>query len=223
MNNKSISISNNISNKSITTDTSQTMLRASNYLENLKVQIKNNLSSNLKTYLMVAIPILIIIIFIGFKYNFNARNIASIAAMSYPTQISPTNLQNCFNIDISMQYKLCDYYISSSYMTPCVGNQHYDYVSIDIITQVLQSGARYIQIPICESDVGPNAIPVVGTAQYGQRVVTSLNTLDVQQVFNIIRSNGFLINKEKINYPLVIHLILNTSNPYTLSVLADYI
>ena len=223
MNNKSISISNNISNKSITTDTSQTMLRASNYLENLKVQIKNNLSSNLKTYLMVAIPILIIIIFIGFKYNFNARNIASIAAMSYPTQISPTNLQNCFNIDISMQYKLCDYYISSSYMTPCVGNQHYDYVSIDIITQVLQSGARYIQIPICESDVGPNAIPVVGTAQYGQRVVTSLNTLDVQQVFNVIRSNGFLINKEKINYPLVIHLILNTSNPYTLSVLADYI
>ena len=217
------SISKNVSNKTTTLENSLTMMRASNYLDNLKVQIKNNLSSNLKTYLTVAIPILVIIIYIGFKYNFNARNVSSIAAMSYPTQIAPANLQNCSSLDISMQYKLCDYYISSSYMTPCVGNQHYDYVSVDIITQVLQSGARYIQIPICESDVGPNAIPVVGTAQYGQRVVTSLNTLDAQQVFNVIRANAFLLNKAKINYPLIIHLILNTSNPYTLSILADYI
>jgi hypothetical protein len=231
MNNRGISISNNVSNsvsnKSIITtniaNESLTMMRASNYLDNLKIQIKNKLSSNLKTYLMVAIPILIIIIYIGFKYNFNARNVSSIVAMSYPTQIAPTNLQNCSSLDISMQYKLCDYYISSSYMTPCVGNQHYDYVSIDMITQVLQSGARYIQIPVCESDVGPNAIPVVGTAQYGQRVVTSLNTLDMQQVLNVIHANAFLLNKTQINYPLIIHLVLNTTNPYTLSILADYI
>lgn len=216
-------ISNTVSNIVSNTGTSPSMIRASNYLDNLKVQIKNNLSSNLKTYLTVAIPILVIIIYIGFKYNFNARNVSSIAAMSYPTQISATNLQNCSSLDISMQYKLCDYYISSSYMTACVGNQHYDYVSVDMITQVLQSGARYIQIQICESDVGPNAIPVVGTAQYGQRVVTSLNTLDMQQVLNVIRSNAFLLNNAKINYPLIIHLILNTTNPYTISVLSDYI
>ena len=217
------SISNNVSSRLSNTETSLPVMRASNYLDNLKVRIKNNLSSNLKTYLMVAIPILVIIIYIGFKYNFNARNVSSIAAMSYPTQINATNLANCSSLDISMQYKLCDYYISSSYMTPCVGNQHYDYVSVDMITQVLQSGARYIQIPICESDVGPNAIPVVGTAQYGQRVVTSLNTLDAQQVFNVIRANAFLLNNTKINYPIIIHLILNTTNPYTISVLADYI
>ncbi len=204
-------------------DTSLTMMRASNYLDQLKIRIKNNLSSNLKTYLVVAIPIIVIIIYIGFKYNFNARNISSIVEMSYPTQIKVSNLQTCSSIDISMQFKLCDYYISSSYMTPCLGNQHYDYVSIDMITQVLQSGARYIQIPICESDVGPNAIPVVGTTQYGQRMITSLNTLNAQQVLNVIQSNAFIINKAKINYPLIIHLVLNTNNPYTLSVLADYI
>lgn len=226
MNNNTITVRRShtqVSNTVSNTGTSPSMIRASNYLDNLKVQIKNNLSSNLKTYLTVAIPILVIIIYIGFKYNFNARNVSSIAAMSYPTQIAPANLQNCSSLDISMQYKLCDYYISSSYMTACVGNQHYDYVSVDMITQVLQSGARYIQIPICESDVGPNAIPVVGTAQYGQRVVTSLNTLDIQQVLNVIHSNAFLLNNAKINYPLIIHLILNTTNPYTLSVLSDYI
>lgn len=224
MNNKSSAASTSrIANSSTEGTSSLMMMRASNYLDNLKIQIKHNLSSNLKNYLIVAIPILVIIIFIGFKYNFNARNVSSLAEMSYPAMINPTNLQNCSSIDISMQYKLCDYYISSSYMTPCIGNQHYDYVSLDMITQVLQSGARYIQIPICESDISPNAIPVVGTTQYGQRVITSLNTLDTQQVFNVIRANAFLLNKEKINYPLIIHLVLNTTNPYTLGVLADYI
>ena len=237
MNNKSVSnnasrtatyISNKLEqsrsvNTSSSGENSLTMMRATNYLDNLKIRIKNNLSSNLKTYLMIAIPLLIVIIYIGFKYNFNARNVSSLVAMSYPAMINPTNLQQCSSIDESMQHKLCDYYISSSYMTPCVGNQHYDYVSVDMITQVLQSGARYIQIPICESDVGPNAIPVVGTTQYGQRVITSLNTLDAQQVLNVIHANAFLINKAKINYPLIIHLILNTTNPYTLSILADYI
>jgi hypothetical protein len=227
MNNKSSAASTSSTSRIVDSSTEGTsslmMMRASNYLDNLKIQIKHNLSSNLKNYLIVAIPILVIIIFIGFKYNFNARNVSSLAEMSYPAMINPTNLQNCSSIDISMQYKLCDYYISSSYMTPCIGNQHYDYVSLDMITQVLQSGARYIQIPICESDISPNAIPVVGTTQYGQRVITSLNTLDTQQVFNVIRANAFLLNKEKINYPLIIHLVLNTTNPYTLGVLADYI
>jgi hypothetical protein len=139
MNNKSIS--NNVSSRLSNTETSLPIpiQRASNYLDNLKVRIKNNLSSNLKTYLMVAIPILVIIIYIGFKYNFNARNVSSIAAMSYPTQINATNLSSCSSLDISMQYKLCDYYISSSYMTPCVGNQHYDYVSVDYASSSIWS------------------------------------------------------------------------------------
>ena len=156
MNNNASRTASYISNKleqskSAATEQSLTIMRATNYLDNLKLRIKNNLSSNLKTYLMVAIPILILIIYIGFKYNFNARNVASLAKMPYPSQIAATNLPPCSSLDKSVQYKLCDYYISSSYMTPCVGNQHYDYVSIDMITQVLQSGARYIQIPICDT------------------------------------------------------------------------
>jgi len=204
-------------------DNDKISLATSNIVDDIKIKISNNLSSNLKIYLTLAIPILIIIIYIGFKYNFNARNISAVARLSYAKDIKPENLQQCSSIDISMQYKICDYYISSSYMTPCVGNQHYDYISLEMITQVLQSGARYIQIPICEADVSPNATPVIGTAQYGQKIITSLNTLEVKNVFNIIRSNAFLINKSKINLPLFIHFILNTNNPYTLNVLADNI
>jgi hypothetical protein len=194
-----------------------------NYLEQIKLKINNAQYSNLKTYLLIAIPVLILMIYFVFKYRFNARALDVIANMQYKKQIKLDNLEICANLDKSTQYKLCDYYISSSYMTPCIGNQHYDYVSLDMIVEVIQSGARYIQIPICESDVGPNAIPVVGTAQYGQRVVTSLNTLDIRAVLNAIRANVFNINNTKINYPIIIHLVLNTTNPYTLGVLADTI
>jgi hypothetical protein len=202
---------------------SLTTLKANSYIDEIRIKISNKLNSGLKTYLMIAIPILILMVYFIFKYRFNSRTINAVANMNYKNQLTLSNLPICSNIDKSMQYKLCDYYISSSYMTPCVGNQHYDYVSIDMITEIIQSGARYIQIPICESDVGANAIPVVATAQYGQKLITSLNTLDIRATLNAIRSNAFNINNNKINYPLFIHLVLNTSNPFTLGILADTI
>jgi hypothetical protein len=143
--------------------------------------------------------------------------------MNYSKELKPEQLKSCSQLDKSLQYKLCDYYIAASYMSPCVGNQHYDYVSIDMIKEVLQSGARYIHLPICESSVLPDSIPVVATAQYGQRIITSLNTLDIRETFNAIHSNAFLINKNKINYPLFIYLTLNTINTNTMDILADVI
>ena len=52
--------------------------------------------------------------------------------MDYKDKLETKPLLQCYQQDVKYQFKLCDYYISSSYMTPCVGNQHYDYISIDI-------------------------------------------------------------------------------------------
>jgi hypothetical protein len=143
--------------------------------------------------------------------------------MNYKENIDLQKLPECYSIEADKQYKLCDYYIASSAMTPCVGNQHYDYISTDIIIEVLQSGARFIQIPICEKEASPTPIPVIATAEYGQRIITSLNTLDIRTTFKAIRNNAFVINNKKTNYPLVIHLILNTTNTFTLNNCADVI
>lgn len=178
---------------------------------------------NLKIYMAIATPIIILMIYFIYKYNFKTRTNDVIVNMNYSKELKLQQLQPCSQLDKSLQYKLCDYYIATSYMSPCVGNQHYDYVSIDMIKEVLQSGARYIDLPICESSVLPDSIPVVATAQYGQRIITSLNTLDIRETFNAIRSNAFLINKNKINYPLFIHLTLNTMNINTMNILADVI
>lgn len=193
------------------------------YITDIKNRIKNRLSSNLRLYIIVMIPVIILLFYFIYKYNFKNKVTKVINNMKYKELLEIKNLPQCYQLDKTMQYKLCDYYISSSYMTPCIGNQHYDYVSIDIIAEIIQSGARYIQIPICESDVSSKAIPVVATAQYGQRLITSFNTLDITSVLNVIRTNAFKINNQKINYPIIIHFILNTTNTFTLGVLADSI
>jgi hypothetical protein len=241
-------------NKQTNSRISDTHLIANNssitspYLTNIKNTIKNKLSSNLRMYLIIMIPVIILLCYFVYKYNFNSRTLDTITNMNYKQSLQLSNLPNCYEIDITMQYKLCDYYISSSYMTPCVGNQHYDYISTDMIVEVIQSGARYMQIPICEADISPQATPVVATAQYGQKVITSLNTLDVRTVLNIIRSNAFKLSSNNYtqpknqptstnpstsnsssnssivnNYPLIIHFILNTNNSYTLGELAKII
>ena len=187
------------------------------------VKVKNHLSTNLKYWLIIVLPILLILCYLLYSYNFGSRSKTKISTMNYKKQLKHKPLLQCYQEDVKYQFKLCDYYINSSYMTPCVGNQHYDYVSNDMIAEVIQSGARYIQIPICDADVGLQALPVVGTAYYGQPLITSLNTLEISSALKTIVGNAFTLNNKTINYPLIIHLILNTTKQYTLNYLADVI
>lgn len=194
-------------------------------VDNILTKVKEKSYKDLKIYLAVTIPILILLIYVVYKYRLSSRTIDVISSLDYTSNVvaNIVPLPQCYQLDLKEQYKLCDYYISSSFMTPCVGNQHYDYVSNDMITSVIQSGARYIQIPICQSDVSYESLPVVGTAEYGQRVITSINTLDLKSTLKTIRGNAFKINNKDNNYPLIIHLVLNTINPYTLDIIAENI
>jgi hypothetical protein len=194
-----------------------------NFISKAKDKMNKMDNNNLRIYLIIMVPVLFFVIYLLYKYNFTSRSTTVIANMGYKSNIALAPIPQCYQVDITQQFKLCDYYINSSFMTPCVGNQHYDYVALDMITEVIQSGARYIQIPICESDVSIQALPVVGTAVYGQRVITSLNTLEIKAVLKSIRATAFKINNKQINYPLIIHLVLNTTNSFTLGVLADNI
>ena len=192
-------------------------------VDNIISNVKEKMNNNLRIYLIVVVPILCFLAYIFYKYNVDSRTNNVIKNMDYKSQLELQPMIPCYNTDKTQQYKLCDYYISSSFMTPCVGNQHYDYVSNNMIEEVIKSGARYIQIPICESDVSNMALPVVGTAVYGQQLITSLNTLEIKSVLKTIRSNVFKFNNKPINYPLIIHLVLNTFNAFTLRTLADNI
>ena len=213
------------SNKLINNVSKSSIYKPPSLVDNIITKVKEKSSKDLKIYLAVTIPILILMIYIIYKYRLSPRSTNVINSLDYTSTVTSNiaPLQQCYQLDIKEQHKLCDYYISSSFMTPCVGNQHYDYVSNDMITSVIQSGARYIQIPICQLDVSYESLPVVGTAQYGQQVITSLNTLDLKSTLKTIRGNAFKVNNKDTNYPLIIHLVLNTNNPYTLGIVADTI
>ena len=229
MNNASTKLTNNASVKSLVNTINLKYTKPtpnitnSSLVDSIAIKIKNKLSINLKYWLVFILPILIILFYLLYSYSLSSRSKNSLDNMNYKTQLTHTPLLQCYQQEAKYQFKLCDYYISSSYMTPCVGNQHYDYVSNDMITEVIQSGARYIQIPICEADVGMNALPVVGTAFYGESLITSLNTLEIGSVFKTILGNAFTLNNKTVNYPLIIHLILNTTKKFTLNVVAQTI
>ena len=218
-------LSNTISNKFQSNLSTIPIYKPPSLVDKIITKVKDNTSKHLKIYLAVAIPILILLIYIVYKYRIVPRTSDVINSLDYTSTVTSNiaPLQQCYRIALTEQYKLCDYYISSSFMTPCIGNQHYDYVSNDMISSVIQSGARYIQIPICQADVSYQALPVVATAEYGQKVITSLNTLEISSVFKTIKGNAFKVNNKDINYPLIIHLVLNTINPYTLGVVGEAI
>lgn len=207
-----------------------------NSITSKSLDIKNTINKtltdnpNLKIYTIIVTPIIIFLIYLLYKYSFTTRNNKIVKSISYSSQLQLKQLPSCIDIDPKFRYKLCDYYISSSYMTPCIANQHYDYVSIDMIQKVLNSGARYIQIPICSESPDYQANPVVATAVYGTQVITSFNTLNITDVLKTIKSYAFYVDSNintsdntDINYPLIIHFILNTTNIYTLNLLSSAI
>lgn len=167
--------------------------------------------------LFILAMILIILIYMLYYYNFSNRVYAQTAVIDYPSKINLVKMPTCDKIDDPMkQYILSDYYIAASANSVCIGNQKYDYVSTDILQKVLQSGARYIEIPICQNDLSQGAPPVVATGELTGQWITSLNTLLPVEVFTVIRSIAF----SNINYPLFINLKLYTTDKHTLNQLA---
>ena len=124
-------IKNNYINQPLSNNNTILNINKETKTDNLKliIGIKNHVSSNLKYWLLFVIPVLILLFYLLYQYNLGTRSNYVISNMNYKTKLENKPLLQCYQQDIKYQFKLCDYYINSSFMTPCVGNQHYDYVS----------------------------------------------------------------------------------------------
>ena len=178
----------------------------------------------IKYYLAFIVPIFLVMLFLLYKNTFFNRSKNTETLKEHQKQIKLTNLDTCYELENDYQYKLCDYYIASSFQTPILGNLHYDYISIDAIIETLKAGARFIEIPICQADVSLESQPVIATAEGGNKTITSLNTLSLDEAFIKIKEFAFRnLDASYINYPLFIHLDLHTENTYTLNNIAEII
>jgi len=123
-------------------------------------------------------------------------------------------------VNIYKHKKLCDYYISSSYNSCLIGNQVFDYCSLEMIKKVLYFGARYIEIPIYDKDIVEDTIPIVYNSINNTKV--TLNSLTFEEVIETIQK--FAFNKRFIdnyNDPLFLFLNIKTKNIKTLDKVHD--
>ena len=130
-------------------------------------------------------------------------------------KINPESRQNPY------KYKrLCEYYISSSCNSFLLGNQMFDYVSVDIMKKALYFGARYIEIPIYDKELRNDTIPVIFHG-FGNNQLT-FNYVTVESALEAIGVHAF--NKrylDNANDPLFLFLDIKTKNINTLDKVYD--
>jgi len=201
--------------------------------------IKENIIDEYSQLIFISLVVLLILfIVILYKYTFSKFNTDTLTKINYSTKLKLEPLPPCSKLPKELQYRLCDYYIASSFNTPNLANQQLDYVSSDMIAKALTGGARFIQLPICAYSVNQETYPVIAQAQRGKQHITSLNTISTREALAVIRDFAFKYidnraNSEfksnfntdaitvesyrKINYPLIIQLKLHTQNDYVLN------
>lgn len=190
-------------------------------IESSRIENVSNIMKQNSFTIVILVIILIVLFITFFNYSFKRRNISKTKPINYSEDygFKFNRLQTCSEIeDEQYNYKLCDYYILSSYNSHLIGNQKYDYVSIDMIRKVIESGARYIELEICANSVDKNAKPVIASGRLKGEWINSLNTLDIAETFAIIDSIAF-----EVNYPLFINLKLRTKNTRVINKLAKLI
>ena len=113
--------------------------------------------------------------------------------------------------------RLGDFYIASAYNAAHCGYQMYDYTSEKIVLAILQSGARYLEFNIYNSEFGDKAFPVVSMGYKQGEWKMMVTDTPLETIFETIAKNAFKINDgvEGVNNPddpLFIGLNLNTNS-----------
>lgn len=126
-------------------------------------------------------------------------------------------------------YVLADYIIASSYNSCLVQNQRNDYLSVEILKKVLNLGARFLTFQIARETLSEGAEPVVASVDEGidgeveGNWITSLNTIRLHIVLDVLHRHGFVYNFKPLNYPLFLFFELKTNDVTTLNKMARHI
>ena len=113
-----------------------------------------------KGKLILGIISVLIILVVYFLYFFRRipRALRNLETYSKNLNIIPISA----NPEIMKgNFKLCDFYVASSYKSYLPYNQYWDYSSIDAIEKVIRAGARYIELDVFPSGFCLNSEPVV--------------------------------------------------------------
>ena len=154
--------------------------------KNSSVNDGSNYNTLLMTLLVVGTVFILLLMLLSKKFR------VSRALSSMDIYIKFQNMQS-MKPALLKDYRLCDFYVCSSYNTALSGTQLCDYVSSEMVKKVLQTGARYLEFQVFGDKYGADAEPVVSSGFRKGEWKFSLNTLYLEEVFKTIRDNAFRI------------------------------
>ena len=102
----------------------------------------------------------VITAYIYFFYIYNRVNRYLGKMIAYKPYLNQTSLIGCKKV-MDGDFKLCDFYICSSYKSYLPCTNYYDYSDIRAIIESLHYGARYIDLDIFNKSFNPCTEPVV--------------------------------------------------------------
>lgn len=165
-------------------------------------------------FLFVGIAIAVVVLILIYLLSSTFRVQRSIDKMTlYQNYQTISSL----NYNINGDNLLSDFYIATAY-NPChCGYQMIDYTSENILLSCLQSGVRYLEFSIFNSEFGPKAFPVVSMGyKVGEWKMMATDT-PLELCFQIIANNAFSVKSRyggvyNPDDPLFIGLNLNTNS-----------
>ena len=178
--------------------------------------------TSFKKYIGIVI-LIIIIIFIGYYLSYNVRTNKKVqeVLMNHKSNI---RYQTNYCHENYRSYSLVDFHVKSSFNPVATGYRKFDYLSLDMLYQVLRLGTRYLEFEIFSKEQNNDSIPVISIgSKLGDWKMTA-NVLECKEVFELIAVNAFS-QKLLENYrdPLFLFLNLKTDNITVLNKLADII
>ncbi len=174
---------------------------------------------------MYEILILIIICFTIYLCNkiYKFANTTYRVKTLLPSPISGKWVSCNDSIDYYDNYKLCDFFINSSYNSAFIGDLQYDYLDLNMVRNILLGGARLLEFTIMASDLSNASYPIVSNGIDEGQWSLNLNYLTFDDVCYTIQKyafqnymdvNGNLSNN---TYPLFIYINLKVNNDLRLT------
>jgi len=125
--------------------------------------------------------------------------------------------------------RLADVSVASSYNSCLVGYQMLDYVSLEVLEKTIQSGARFVEFQIFNSEYGEASVPIVSNGYKDGEWKMTVDKVFFEDCAKVIEEHAFQIGDGENGVPnpddpLFISLNLKTNhNLYCLDMLSDII
>lgn len=199
--NKVNSIADNLNNSKINIPRNQTE----------EEQTVSKLNNQVVFFIFLLIGILVVGFLILISRVFRVYMTLNKLSIYRTNEIKQANLKDISGLDLENKF-LRDFYIASAYR-PYVCQLHkYDYVSVEVFSQILKCGPRFVELEIFNSNYGEDVEPVVSIGDEKGEWKYTLNSINIKLFLKEIAKSVFNLKDVKVyNDPFILFLNLKTN------------